>query len=202
MDYRYDIFISYRRDDQTKIWIDRHFIPLIQHHVFNELGRAPVIYIDSQLEAGSTWPLELGNALGTSRTIIPLWSKTYLNSVWCTCEISHMLERETKAGLRTTEKPYGLIFPVIIHDGETMPINLSSIQKAEIQECFNVKMSADSPRAEILSDKLSTLGRVIAESICHAPVCQADWGIESANAFYRQFYKDVAAQQVQTPKFT
>jgi hypothetical protein len=200
--YQYDIFISYRRDDQTKAWIAKHFVPLLNHHVFNELGYHPVFYIDDQLESGVSWPFALGHALGTSKVIIPLWSKTYLNSVWCTCEISHMLERESKVGCRTIERPEGLIFPTIIHDGETLPASLSSIQKIEIQECFNVKMSPDSPKAEILADRLKPLGKAIADAILNAPECEADWRIESANAFYNTFYVQQGAQQTVSPKFT
>jgi hypothetical protein len=202
MDYQYDIFISYRRDDLTKVWIEKHFMPLLGSHVYYELGRHPSFYIDEQLEIGTNWPLSLGIALGTSRTIISLWSKTYLNSVWCTCEISHMLEREIRAGFRTIDRPGGLVFPAVIHDGETMPINLSSIQKVEIQDCFNVKMSPDSPKAELLSEKLRPLGKSIADAIGEAPEFQKDWKIDAANAFYKQFFIEIEAAQKQTPKFT
>jgi len=202
MAYLHDVFISYRRDDLTRSWIEKHFIPLLSSHVFLELGRHPDFYIDVQLESGTTWPLSLGSALGTSRTIIPLWSKTYLNSKWCSCEISHMLEREIKTGFRTLQKPEGLVFPTIIHDGETMPIQLSSIQKVEIQECFNLKMSPDSPKAELLSEKLKPLARAIAGAIENAPDWQTDWKIDAANAFYLQFFNSAPAQQTQTPKFT
>lgn len=202
MSYQHDIFISYRRDDLTRAWIDKIFIPPLSSHIFYELGSHPKFYIDEQLESGTTWPLSLGTALGTAKTIIPLWSKTYLNSIWCTCEISHMLEREIKTGFRTLQQPDGLVFPTIIHDGETMPINLSSIQKVEIQDFFNVKMSPDSPKAELLTDKLKPLGKAIARSIGNAPVWQADWKIDAANAFYQQFYNSSIAQQTQTPKFT
>ena len=70
MDYQYDIFISYRRDNLTKAWIEKHFIPILDSHVFYECGKHPVFYIDTLLEAGTTWPIALGNALGTSRTIM------------------------------------------------------------------------------------------------------------------------------------
>ena len=201
MGYDYDVFISYRRDNLTKAWIENLFIPVLESHVFYELGRRPLFYIDTYLESGATWPIALGNALGTSRTIIPLWSKTYLNSVWCACEISHMLERESKTGFRTVQKPDGLVFPTIIHDGETMPINLSSIQRVEIQDCFNVKMSPDSPKAELLSDKLKPLGKAIAGAIGNAPAWQPDWNIESVNALFKQFYIAAEAQQTQKPQF-
>jgi len=202
MAYLHDVFISYRRDDLTRAWIEKHFVPLLSSHVFFELGRHPDFYIDVQLESGTTWPISLGTALGTSRTIIPLWSKTYLNSMWCSCEISHMLERERRTDRRTLQKPEGFFFPTVIHDGETMPINLSSIQKVEIQDCFNVKMSPDSPKAELLSEKLRPLGKAIAGAIEAAPDWQEDWKIDAANAFYQQFFNSTQAQQTQTPKFT
>lgn len=202
MNYQYDIFISYRRDDLTKAWIEKHFIPLLDSHVFYELGRHPKFYIDVQLESGTTWPIALGNALGTSKVIIPLWSKNYLNSVWCTCEISIMLDREIKTGCRTLQNPSGLVFPTVIHDGETMPVNLSSIQKVEIQDCFNVKMSPDSPKAEILSEKLQPLGKAIADAIDKAPAWQAGWETATADTFFQQFHISTQAHQVVTPKFT
>src|ERR1700733_9151758 len=101
MDYTHDIFISYRRDDQTRAWINKHFVPTLEHHVFMELGTKPTFFIDEQIEAGSTWPIALGSALGASKIILLLWSKTYLQSKWCATEISHMLEREARNGYRT-----------------------------------------------------------------------------------------------------
>lgn len=202
MDYQYDVFISYRRDGLTRKWIETHFVPLLEHHINLELGRMPEIFIDSQLENGTTWPIALGSALGASRTIIPLWTKTFLNSEWCTCEIGHMLEREKKFGYRTIQKPGGLVFPTVIHDGETMPVNLTTIQRIEIQECFNVRMSIDSPKAEVLDDRLRSLGKDIADAIKDAPVWQQDWQIAAVNSFVQQFYIKKHSLQIQPPKFS
>ncbi len=202
MGYQYDIFISYRRDELTLKWIQVHFLPLIKLHIKNELGREPNIYIDTQLESGTSWPIALGKALGSSKIIIPLWTKSFLNSVWCTCEIGHMVERETKTGFRTFEKPGGLIFPTIIHDGETFPVQLATIQKIEIQDCFNVRMSIDSPKAEILDDKLKPLGKEISEAIEKAPDWQEDWQIKAVNSFVQQYYITEESKQNFAPKFS
>ena len=64
MSYQYDIFISYRRHAETRTWIKEHFIPLVELRVEFELGRKPVIYIDDQIESGTSWPAALGAALG------------------------------------------------------------------------------------------------------------------------------------------
>jgi hypothetical protein len=126
----------------------------------------------------------------------------YLNSIWCSCEIGHMLERESKNGYRTFDKPGGLVFPTIIHDGETMPVHLSTIQKLEIQDCFNVRMSSNSPKAEILDDKLKPLGKDIAAAISTAPTWREDWQIESVNSFVETYHISVESSQNQLPKFT
>lgn len=201
MGYEYDIFISYRRNEKTKAWIEKHFIPTLNVHIFNELGWNPKFFIDSQLEAGVTWPLALGNALGTSKIIIPLWTKTYLNSVWCTAEISRMMKREVDTGCRTPDRPGGLVFPTIIHDGESLPINLSIIQKYEIQDCYNVNMTVDSAKAELLSDRLEPLGKAIADTLSNLPEYQSTWKTDTAQAFYDQFFVNVNPEQTSAPKF-
>lgn len=202
MAYQHDIFISYRRQELTLEWINNQFIPLLKHHIFDELGRDPQFYVDTQLESGTTWPVSLGSALGASRTIIPLWTKAFPKSKWCSCELGHMLEREKRSGFRTHDKPSGLVFPTIIHDGEKLPIAIATIQKTEIQECYNVRMSKYSPKAEILDDLLKPLGKAIADAINNAPDWKQDWQIEAENSFMQQFYiKDDESTQGQLPKF-
>jgi hypothetical protein len=201
MPYQYDIFISYRRDTETRNWIENHFVPLLEHHIKLDIGRDPKIFIDSQLEAGTTWPISLGKKLGESRTLIPLWTKTFLNSDWCKCEIGHMLEREKLLGLRTIDKPGGLIFPTVIHDGDTMPVELKTIQKVEIQECYCISMRRDSERSELLEDKLRSLACEIAQAIENAPGWQDDWGIQATNDFVKLFNTHNPILQNNLPRF-
>ena len=58
MDYVHDIFISYRRHAETRVWIEEHFKPLLELRVEQELNRRPEISIDTRLESGSTWITE------------------------------------------------------------------------------------------------------------------------------------------------
>jgi hypothetical protein len=124
MPYKYDIFISYRRDKEVLSWINSHFVPLLKTNVQFELGREPNVFVDDQLESGGVWPLTLAEKIGCSKILIPLWTKTYLFSNWCTLEVSHMLERDNLKGFRSQAIPYSLVLPVIIHDGETLPPEL------------------------------------------------------------------------------
>jgi TIR domain len=201
MAYQYDIFISYRRHDETRAWIADHFVPLLELRLGQEIDRKPLLYVDTQLESGASWPPLLAQALGGSRILLALWSGNYLSSVWCTQELSHMLDREKQAGLRTAAHPYGLIVPAFIHDGDKFPPELSHIEHFEIQKCFNVRMARNSPRAEQLDDALTAQAPAIAHCIESAPPWQSDWAIEAAEALFQQFYHQ-ASPQADVPRFT
>jgi hypothetical protein len=202
MPYKHDIFISYRRDEETRAWLNKHFIPLLKHRLKMELGIEPSIYTDQQLEIGSSWPVALGDEIASSKILIALWTKTYLNSEWCACELSHMLEREIRYGLRQAQNMDGLVVPIIVHDGETLPAPLSIGQKLEIQDCFNSRMSIDSPKAEKLAENLSTAASGIAKLIVNAPGWEEQWNIIAKNNFFQLYYKNENPQQKELPKFT
>jgi len=202
MSYKYDIFISYRRDDETRSWLNNHFIPLLKHRLKLELGYDPSIYTDQKLEIGTTWPVDLGDQIASSRILIALWSKTYLHSEWCACEMTHMLEREINLGLRQAQNADGLVIPIIVHDGETLPPPLAIGQKLEIQEYFNPRMSKESEKAEKLADSLSLAAPGIARLITKSPAWQSQWNIDARNKFYLLYYKKEDPFQTESPKFS
>jgi hypothetical protein len=201
MDYQYDIFISYRRVGSTRKWVNDIFLPMLNDIISLELGYEPTHYIDSLIEAGSSWPLSLAEAISTSKVIIPLWSVTYLDSVWCKSEISHMLAREVKTGFKTIDNNIGLVFPIIINDGENLPINISISQKIEIKEYYVPFMDLNSKSAEELYKILRPYGISIAKSIKKVPKWQSDWKIETMNEFYELFNDLMTPRQSQLPKF-
>jgi hypothetical protein len=181
--YEYDIFISYKRDAETNRWIADHLEPLLKTYVELELGRAPRIFRDDKLEAGTTWPVALGAKLAGSRVLLALYTKTYFHSEWCTRELSAMLEREEQVGGRTATKPDGLIVPLILHDCEPLPAKVKNIQAQPIRECFNVRMRKDSPRAELLADEIGRIAKPIARAIGEAPQWRSAWRTATAQAF-------------------
>lgn len=202
MPYQYDIFISYKRDRETNRWIDEHFEPLLKHAVELELGRTVTIYRDTQLHDGGTWPLELGIALGSSRVLVSLWTKTYFHSDWCVRELSMMLDREQTTGCRRSSKPDGLIIPAVLHDCETVNPELVHVQYREIRDCFNVRMRRDSPRAERLADELAAAAPGIARSIENAPDWQPHWPNTIAENFLQTLLSANQPQQNTVPGFT
>jgi len=66
--YLFDFFISYKRDAETRCWIEKHFRPLLTLRVRQEIGsRAQESLLMIRLEAGASWPVRLGENLGRSR---------------------------------------------------------------------------------------------------------------------------------------
>jgi hypothetical protein len=201
MAYKNDIFISYRRDHETLEWINNHLVPLLSLRLGFELGRAPKIFIDTQLETGVSWKNQLGSELARSRILFVLWSGNYLNSEWCTLEMSLMLQRERKTKRRTAQNPRGLVIPAFIHDGEKFPYQASDIQYFEIQKSFNVRMAKDSLRAEELDAILTTQAPAIAKAIDKAPVWRKEWIQLTANDLYKQLFKGKISQK-SLPRFS
>lgn len=201
MSYQHDIFISYKRDPETYRWIKDHFEPLLVHSVTLELGWQASVFIDDQIEAGTSWPIELGMKLGCSKILVPLFSRTYFSSNWCCLELSHMLSREQEVGCRTINNPHVLIVPVAVHDGDSFPNNIAHIQHFGIQNCFNVRMGINSPRAEELANILSQKAVAFANAINHVPPWDSNWQVDAAQQFYAQLYR-VAPQQDSVPRLT
>ncbi len=200
MSYAHDIFISYRRDNETRAWLDNHFLPLLKLRLGQELARTPHIFVDNQLESGVSWPPQLGIELGRSRILVALWAKDYFASMWCTEEMVLMLARERECGLRTDRDPRGLVVPAVIHDGADFPQALSEIQRFEIQDCFNVRMARDSARAEQLDAILSTEARALAGAIDAAPPWRSEWSVTAARHL-RETLSAVAPSQDRPPGF-
>jgi len=202
MAYQHDIFISYRRNPETLSWLTEHFVPLLKLRVEQELNREPEVYVDEQVEVGASWPLDLGVALGCSRTLIALWSGNFLASVWCTAELSHMLGREREADLRTLAKPHGVVIPAFIHDGEKFPPDLAHIKPFKIQKCFNVRMARNSQRAEELDAALAEQAPAIAACIENAPQWRQKWPEAAAHDFYTRFHQAAGPEQTTVPRFS
>jgi len=200
--YLFDFFISYKRDAETRCWIEKHFRPLLTLRVRQEIGREPRIFIDDRLEAGASWPVRLGENLGRSRVLITLWSKDYFSSDWCVLEMSHMLARHKQSNKQGAPARRGLVIPVVIHDGEEFPGSLCDIQRIDIQTCFNVRMAVDSRRAEDLDAILAKEAHAFAKAIEGAPTWQERWVTKAADEFFSQHFRSVPLEQRRLPRFT
>lgn len=197
------MFVSYGRVGATSVWLQRHFIPMLGELLEYELGRpARVFYDDGGLSAGGTWPVELGQKLGRSRTLLVLWSKSYLTSQWCAREIAIMRAREVSLNLRSPENAKGTIAITIIQDGDALPPTLKMIQNFEIKDYFNTRMNPESPLAEGLYDRLKQKVPDLAEMIETAPPYRDEWPIEAAEELYELFHQRQSVSQNTRPMYT
>jgi hypothetical protein len=203
MAYQFDIFISYRRDPETLAWIQAHLVPLLQTHVGNSLGRQPSFYLDVAQEApGAAWPAALGNAIGNSRIVLVLWTKRYLNSVWCTTELSQMVQRQIDAGLGTAAQPVSLVVPAFIHDGESFPPTLAHLQPMAIQPYFSSRMVPNGSLAQQLETEIKAKADHIADCIDAAPAWNPAWGRSAAAQLFQQLHQSQAQPQAELPRYT
>jgi hypothetical protein len=144
--------------------------------------------------------VELGEEIAASRVLIALWSGNYMASRWCAKELCMMLAREREAKCRTVDNKYGLVIPVIVHDGENVGTIVGNVQKLNIQPCFNTRMRKDSPRAEELFEKLRDHAEGISNAILHAPTWKQEWPTQSAEEMI-DTYLQPDPQQAGPPRF-
>jgi hypothetical protein len=204
MSYEYDIFISYRRDEgsETLNWIKQHFCPLLSLRVGQELSGGRVkVFLDEQIESGTSWPHDLGKKLGRSKILVALLSKNYFSSPWCALKLSHMLAREKSKAMRTAAKPQGLIVPLVIHDCDPPPAAISHIQNVDIKRCFNPRMRRDGQLGEELDEILTREAEALANAINAAPRWTNSWSLEAADAFYHTLIKGHPSQKTR-PRYT
>lgn len=135
--YLYDVFISYRREPPVIDWVRNHFHPLMKQWLPNALPprhKTRIFMDELQIETGATWPLKLQEALKNSRCLVPVWSPEYFRSKWCLAELKSMQTRERLLGLRTKQRPEGLIYPVVFFDGEHFPKDAQTIQHKDLSQ--------------------------------------------------------------------
>lgn len=198
MPYAYDVFISYRRHAQWPLWVERHFVPIFEHWLGEELGQNVKIFWDNGLETGYDWPVELGFKLASSRVLVPLLSRQYFNSLWCRTELALMCARENAYGLGGKSRPERLIVPAILHDGDDLPHEIRIIQAAKLQECSNVSLADNSPKREMLSDKIRAWVPDVVKAIQRAPEHDPAW-VELAADELLKLFQMPEAKQVTLP---
>ncbi|GAK52876.1 hypothetical protein U14_04133 [Candidatus Moduliflexus flocculans] len=99
-----------------------YFLPFLQGYLDNALNKAAQVFYDIDgISAGEDYPARLKQALARSKCLIAIWSPLDFRSSWCQYECNVIRYREQQLQYRTLENPNGLIFPVVVHDGEYFP---------------------------------------------------------------------------------
>lgn len=110
-----------------------------------------------------------------------------------------MLAREKEAKCRTTDNKYGLVIPVIVHDGENVCKIVGNTQNLDIKPCFNTRMRKDSLKAEELFERLRDHAEGISNAILHAPPWKEEWRTHSAEELMN-IYLQPDPQQAGVPR--
>ncbi len=80
MDYKHDVFISYRRQELWTSWTRDHFKPLLGSYLQQELGGKPDIFVDERIEVGIDWVDALAEHLAASKIMVAIFSGDYFGS--------------------------------------------------------------------------------------------------------------------------
>lgn len=190
-DYTWHVFLSFRHWEEWPVWVQRHFDPLFRLYLGEELGFEPKVFVDWQKHKAGDWPTELGLALARSRVLVPLLSRMYFNSAWCTTEYELMRKREERCKLP-------LIVPAIIHDGQDLPDHARRRYAVELAQYANPRMTRDSPRGEMLADLIAGWVPTVADAISAAPPHDPAWEHDHVKAMDRTF---VESQQRSLPSW-
>jgi acyl carrier protein len=103
-----DIFISYAREDRSKI---EPIVKALEKHGWS-------VFWDRTIPAGKTWRQVIGDALESARSVIVAWSKTSVDSRWVQEEADRGLERN-------------ILIPILI-DSVRPPLGFGGIQAADL----------------------------------------------------------------------
>ena len=132
MDYEYDVFFSYKRDDESDKW-HRTLMEKLTFWLKLELSNPDVaVFIDiDDVRTGAIWRNKLAHALRVSKTMVCVWSPLYFQSAWCVSEWKTFAERESRFKL-------DLVAPASYHDGACFPHEAKAKQMIDLSNFTSI----------------------------------------------------------------
>lgn len=198
-DYRWDVFVSFRRYSSMMPWIENHFKPTLAGWLEPELtGEKPRIFVDEHELESVDWPLGLAEHHSESAVLVVLHSQNYLESPWCRREYELMLARERETGFASGRQPIGLIVKAIVHDGDDQPAELLRRNGPDLYPYVNSNLSRNGKLAEKFENKIKEWAPSVAAAIKAAPPRQDHW-LDSAVAVMNQAFDLAPARQTTVP---
>ena len=178
LDYKYDVFISYKHRNLLIPWVS--LVKDTLEELLGEAlgGRDARIFFDTvNVVTGEFWQDSLRQALSTFACMVAIWTPSYFVSEWCLTEWRTFQERTQMVNMG----PETLIFPIVHNDGEWFPDDATQIQMHDFSDCTTPVMNIDAfrgtRRAQLLGDKLEEFVKPLANVILNAPQYQADWPV-------------------------
>ena len=163
---------------------------MLKDNLDEELDWDVRIAFDMDLEDTNVdWPAELAKQLSQSAVLVPLWTRSYFRSKWCTAECSHMYKRQNLLVNEPPERRTGLIAPAIIHDGrEGIPRALQKIQAVELSTWTTRHLPPNSDHALNLERRIKQWAPKLAEAIRQVPKRRPEWAEDLHTEFIDLFW--------------
>jgi TIR domain len=175
-EYKYDLFLSYKRNNLISPWITNHFLAIFEDWLTEKLlalneSRPRIFFDQREIEPGGPWPKDLQMALKTSKILLAVCSPSYFSSKWCMSEWESFVQRQSILGIN------GLIIPIRHNDCENY---LQDIQWSDFYGyTFLAKEFYQSSQAIAFEKKIETLAGLVAQVIQNAPPFQPAWPASS-----------------------
>ncbi len=176
-DYRWDVFLSYRRgklgeESLADEWVRDNFKMLLRSYLTEELGgHGARVFFDQQvIKTGDDWADGISDGIRLSKCLVAVWTPSYWRSDWCTAEWNSFRERSEVARLG----PSGLAAPVLLCGDRHLPPEAKAVQYADFQDYAYLGLRET---ALFLSfqQKVQELARNIARVVHRAPLFRTDW---------------------------
>lgn len=131
-DYRWDLFISYKRGHCTELWVRTVLYPTLCNHAPPAgIRRTSIFWDDESLPYGSQID-QIKEAATTARCVLAVLSPDYFyESEWCWREWRTFANREAAAGLlNQAHQGTGIIYPLVhVDDHEVYPFHEEARQR-------------------------------------------------------------------------
>lgn len=176
-DYDHHIFISYPRGGDAAEWLHNHLCPVLKNQLDNEMPEEPRIFVDESIDKGSEWTMVLERALHRSCCLLTVWTPQFFRSKWCLAEWETMRLREQRLGLRTADKPNGLVYPLVFADGNCFPQEAKRIQSRLDLHDYAYPYLQFKTTAKYLDfhDKVRQVARELVKMLAYAPAWDPEW---------------------------
>lgn len=181
--YRYDLFVSYKREPRNKQlvtpWL-RQVLDRVEYWTRQEMGGTPIrVFFDEEsIEVGSDWPNEISEALLSAKCLLPIWSPEYFHSTWCVAEWKSFIKREILIADRG-RPACRLIIPIKFHDGSWFPEEAQRVQQLDLSPYTATTQAFwNSHRADELDQLIKDFAPKLARAISQAPPYEAGWPVD------------------------
>jgi hypothetical protein len=181
--YRFDLFISYKREPSNKRLITpwlREVLDRVEYWLRQEMGgqRIEIFFDEDSIEVGDDWPDEIRDALLSAKCLLPVWSPEYFHSTWCVAEWKSFLMRETLISGRG-QTASRLIVPIKFHDGRWFPAEAQRVQQLDLSSYTATTQAFwTSQRADELDQRIKRFAPNLARVVSRAPPYEAGWPID------------------------